>query len=71
MMGREVLGSLSTTIAGYRIDLILTAAILTSNAGTVPWTDAWSNVPSFYATANARYGSIGEREVWSETFVSS
>jgi hypothetical protein len=48
LMGREVLGDLSTRIAGDRIDPLLNAGILAWSASHAPWTEAWFDFPIFY-----------------------
>src|SRR5688572_15356411 len=47
-MGRDVLASFATKIAGDPGDPVLTAATLAWNAKHVPWTDAWFNFPGFH-----------------------
>jgi hypothetical protein len=53
MMGRHLLASLATTIAGDVGDPVLNAAILAWNARVIPWTDAWFNFPGFHPATNA------------------
>ena len=52
-IGRQVLGSLGTTIASDPGDPILNAAILAWNSVHLPWTDAWFQFPIFDPTQNA------------------
>ena len=53
MMGRHLLASPATTIAGDVGDPVLNAAILAWNARVIPWTDAWFNFPGFHPATNA------------------
>src|SRR5688500_18725126 len=53
VMGRDVLATLTTHVAGDVGDPILNAAILTWNARSVPWTDAWYQFPGFYPARDA------------------
>jgi hypothetical protein len=53
VIGREVLGSLTTMIANDAGDPLLTAAILAWNATHIPWTDAWFQFPIFFPTRDA------------------
>jgi hypothetical protein len=52
-IGRDVLSSLGTTIAGDPGDPILNAAILAWNSVQVPWTSAWFQFPIFHPTPGA------------------
>jgi hypothetical protein len=53
VIGRHVLAAVGTAIASDPGDPILNAAILAWNAVHVPWTEAWSQFPIFYPTADA------------------
>ena len=53
VVGRQVLASMSTALAGDPGDPLLTAAILAWNATQVPWSDAWYQFPIFWPTRDA------------------
>jgi hypothetical protein len=53
VMGRHVLGSLGTMVAGDNRDSMLNAAILAWNANSVPWSDAWYQFPIYYPLSDA------------------
>jgi len=53
VMGWDVLRSIGTRIASDVGDPLLNAAILTWNARTVPWTDAWYQFPIYHPAADA------------------
>ena len=53
VIGRQVLASIGTALAGDPGDPLLTAAILAWNATHVPWTDAWYQFPIFWPTRDA------------------
>jgi len=53
LIGIDVLGSLGHAVANDEGDPLLTAAILTWNAGHVPYTDAWWQFPIFDPTPDA------------------
>ncbi len=53
LVGIDVLGSLGRAVANDDGDPLLTAAILTWNAGHVPYSDAWWQFPIFDPTADA------------------
>jgi hypothetical protein len=53
LIGRDVLGRLSTSIVHDTGDPLLTASILYWNATHVPLTDAWWQFPIFYPTRDA------------------
>ena len=53
LMGRDVLTAVTTHISGDVGDPVLNASILTWNARTLPWTDAWFQFPGFYPARDA------------------
>jgi hypothetical protein len=53
VMGRQVLASVASSIAGDPGDPLFTAAILTWNATHLPWSHAWYQFPIFYPTSDA------------------
>jgi hypothetical protein len=53
ILGRDLLGQLSTHVANDPGDPLLTAVILRWNATRIPLTDAWWQLPIFYPTRDA------------------